>query len=117
VGFFVLYRSHQLQIQVVIAVLSIPAVTSLVVGILGTFFEGLRPQAKKPFPNNITLPLIHCSLILLLGRLLTTAPSALEKLPAQVAPIAIWQHWQVLAMCAVFEAGVISLYSLSGWPI
>jgi hypothetical protein len=115
VGVIVLFRAHELKMPVAIIVLTMPALASLLVAIISNLFEGFKPHTKNPFPYNITLPFVHCSLMLVLERLLTTAPSALEKLPPQLAPALVWQGWQVLGICAILEACVISVLALSGW--
>ena len=117
VGLFVLFRAHELRTPVAIIVLTMPALASLLVAIISNLFDGFKPHSKNPFPYNITLPLVHCSLMLALGRLLSTAPSAMEKLPPQLVLASMWQSWQVLAFCAVLEAFVISVLGLSGWLV
>lgn len=115
VALFVLWKSSALTLPLFVLIMSMPGLASLVLAALGSAFEGLNPKPKAVFPWNITLPITHCALIVVVARLALTTPSALERIPDRLRPIAVWGDWRVLGACAVLEAILISALGALGW--
>ena len=115
VALFVLFKLHALNWPLFVLIMSMPAFASLVIAALSGAMPGLAPTPKSVFPWNITLPLAHCALIVVVSRLALTTPSVLERVPDRLRPIGIWGNPLVLGSCLVLEVVLISAFGALGW--
>jgi hypothetical protein len=114
VGFYFLRGMPELKSRVLLLAISIPAISALAVVLITGAVEGILPGRKLVFPTNLTLPLMHVAIMAVVVRLMLTTSNPLEALPDQVLPALIWENWRVLALCAVGESTLLSLFIVSG---
>lgn len=116
VSWLVLRRSPHYSGAALAVVISVPAIASLVLALILNALESLLPAPRITFPVNVTLPLIHCSLMALLVSLILTSPTAFEAPPGPIAIARMFQSWLVLLACALLEIAALTLIGVVEGP-
>lgn len=87
---------------------SLPAAASLLLVIAGIMFPAIYAVRRLAFPLNITLPLMHCSMVFMLAEL-TRGSFGLERLPELLVPALAWGDVRFLALACLGQVIVLSL--------
>jgi hypothetical protein len=96
-----------MKLNEILLVVSFPAIASIGV-VVAALIADVFPPGRLTFPVNLTGPAIHTALLILTMKLALTTPSALQALPSNLTPLGVWQHWQLLAACFLFEVSLLS---------
>jgi len=94
---------------------SLPAAASLLLLIASLFAPGIYAVRKMAFPLNITLPLIHGSLVFMLAEL-TKGSFGLEEPPAALRPALEWDNLPFLILAVVFQVVLLSALAAMKGP-
>jgi formate hydrogenlyase subunit 3/multisubunit Na+/H+ antiporter MnhD subunit len=70
---------------------------------------------KLAFPLNLTLPLIHSSIVYMLAEL-TRGSFGLEQPPPQLGAALRWDSLGFLALCMIFQVLLLSALTLRSSP-
>lgn len=87
---------------------SLPAAAALLLVIAALIVPGVYAVKKLSFPLNITLPLLHGSLIFMLAEL-TRGSFGLEQPPEPLQPALAWSDVRFLALAVIGQFLVLSL--------
>lgn len=87
---------------------SLPAAASLLLVIAGILFPSVYAVKRLSFPLNLTLPLMHCSIVFMLAEL-TRGSFGLERLPDLLVPALAWGDIRFLALACLGQVLVLSL--------
>lgn len=101
-------------VQLVLALL-IPAAASLMMLLLGRLTPVLYGSRGLRAPLNVTLPVVHASLMFLVVAMAMTGQSALKRPPDGAEAAFSWFHPGNLAMSALAQMVVLSLLVAARW--
>lgn len=95
---------------------SLPAAASLLLLIAALLAPGIYAVRRLAFPLNVTLPLIHGSIIFMLAEL-TKGSFGMEQPPSKLMPALAWDSLPFLALAVVFQIVLLSLLSAMKGPV
>ena len=99
-------KGERSLIGIVVAT-SLPAAGSLLLLLVALLVPGVFAVGKMTFPLNITLPVIHCSIVYMLAEL-TKGSFGVEKPPEQLRPALYWDDIGFLVLCMIFQIVLLS---------
>lgn len=112
-----LFRQHVVTTISLIVATSIPAAASLLLLLVAVLVPGLYAVKRLQFPLNLTLPLVHASLVYMLA-VLTRSSFGLEKPPPPLIPALLWADWRFLAPAVLGQIIVLTvMMGLKGNPL
>lgn len=96
---------------------SLPAAASLLLLVVALLVPGVYAVGRLAFPLNLTLPVIHGSIVYMLAQL-TRGSFGLERPPAPLEPALAWGNPAFLGLCLVFQILLLSVLTAfrSGTP-
>lgn len=92
--------------------ISFPALGALGL-VVGSTVLPIVPASRIVFPLNLTLPLVHTALVLMMVKLVITMPSALQTAFPALQPLAVWENWRLLFGCFAAEVVILSVLVLA----
>lgn len=94
-----------------IAVLSVPAAASLLLNVLGIIVPGVFAVGRIAFPLNITLPLVHGALCILVAELSRSA-FGITAVPPRLQAALKWGDLRFVFFAALGQFVVLTLLTL-----
>lgn len=104
---YLFLRGERSPITLIVAT-SLPAAASLLLLIVALIVPGVYAVGKMAFPLNLTLPMIHCSIVYMLAQL-TRGSFGLERPPEQLDGALLWSNLGFIGLCLVFQILLLSL--------
>jgi hypothetical protein len=95
---------------------SLPAAASLLLLIAALLAPGIYAVRRLAFPLNVTLPLIHGSMIFMLAEL-TKGSFGMEQPPSKLMPALAWDSLPFLALSVAFQIVLLSLLAAMKGPV
>ncbi|MEA2553372.1 MAG: hypothetical protein QOJ65_1548 [Fimbriimonadaceae bacterium] len=96
---------------------SLPAAASLLLLVAALIMPGIYAVRKMSFPLNLTLPVIHCSLIFMLAEL-TRGSFGLINPPDALKPALMWEDPRFLGMAfaaqVILLSGIVAVKNVTG---
>jgi len=102
-----LYLTGERSVLALVVATSLPAAASLLLLLVALFIPGVYAVGRFAFPLNITLPVIHCSMIYMLAEL-TRGSFGVLRPPQQLEAALRWDSLGFLMMCLVFQILLLS---------
>ena len=102
-----LYLMGERSVLALVVATSLPAAASLLLLLVALFLPGVYAVGKLAFPLNITLPVIHCSMIYMLAEL-TRGSFGVLRPPQQLEAALRWDSLGFLGMCLIFQILLLS---------
>ena len=102
----VLRNVHDLTVLIVAT--SLPAAASLLMLVASLIVPGIYAVRRLSFPLNLTLPIIHGSLVFMLAEL-TRGSFGMESPPAIFRSALLWAELPFLGLAMVFQVFVLSV--------
>ena len=103
-----LLRQHVDNPVSFIVATSIPAAASLLLLLVALVVPALYAVNRLKFPLNVTLPLVHGSLVYMLA-VLTRSSFGLEKPPTPLIPALLWADYRFLAPAVLGQIFVLTI--------
>ena len=97
-----------LQLPMFLVLISLPAIASLSF-VLAAALTRLVSAGRMAFPLNLTIPLVHVVLLLLVVKLALTTPIAVERIRSEWEIATVWGSWRLLLTCFLVEVTALSL--------
>ena len=104
-------KGERSPISLVVAT-SLPAAASLLLLVIALLVPSIYAVGRMAFPLNITLPVIHSSIVFMLAQL-TRGSFGVEKPPSQLDGAMSWANIGFLVICLVFQ--ILLLTALTGF--
>src|SRR5262249_26987041 len=102
-----LYLQGERSIVALVVATSLPAAASLLLLVVGLLIPGVYAVGKLAFPLNITLPIIHSSMVFMLAEL-TRGSFGVLRPPQQLEAALRWDNIGFLGMCVIFQILLLS---------
>lgn len=102
-----LYLQGERSIVALVVATSLPAAASLLLLVVALLIPGVFAVGKLAFPLNITLPVIHSSMVYMLAEL-TRGSFGVLRPPQQLEAALRWDNIGFLGMCVVFQILLLS---------
>ncbi len=94
---------------------SLPAAASLLLLISSLLVPGIYAIRRLAFPLNLTLPLIHGSMVFMLAEL-TKGSFGMEEPPRALLPALAWDNLSFLLMAVLFQIGLLTALAAMKGP-
>jgi hypothetical protein len=102
-----LFLQGQRSLIGLIVATSLPAAGSLLLLVIALLVPGVYAVGRLAFPLNITLPVIHGSIVYMLAEL-TKGSFGVERPPKQLEAALSWNNIGFLALCVIFQILLLS---------
>ena len=102
-----LYLQGERSVVALVVATSLPAAASLLLLVVALLIPGVYAVGKLAFPLNITLPIIHSSMVYMLAEL-TRGSFGVLRPPPQLEAALRWDNIGFLGMCVIFQILLLS---------
>lgn len=94
---------------------SLPAAASLLLLISSLLVPGIYAVRRLAFPLNLTLPLIHGSMVFMLAEL-TKGSFGMEEPPKALLPALVWDNLPFLLLAVIFQVVLLTALAAMKGP-
>ena len=106
-----LYLQGERSVIALVVATSLPAAASLLLLLVALGVPGVYAIGKLSFPLNVTLPVIHGSIVFMLAEL-TKGSFGLERPPQQLEAAMQWDNLGFLGLAVLFQILILSALTL-----
>ncbi|MCK6630908.1 MAG: hypothetical protein L6Q31_00845 [Fimbriimonadaceae bacterium] len=85
---------------------------SVVLAVLIRFISGLVPLKGSRFPSNLTLPVLHLAIVLVIVVLVTTKPTGIQRPAESFAVLEYWLRPASLLLVAGGEMAIMTAFAM-----